>query len=177
MAVIGQRATRFHLLLVTGVALMGLGILVLIGAGLFGDDTYTRDMSLLGGIITAPLWIPGILAAVDTASVLRGRRVSVRRAVVWSLGALVLGSVIAASSGQIEVISSLLTEPGRVGFDWPTITLVTADGMGAQFLRMDQAGFWLPLVAIVLGTLSLAAALFDRSGATRPSHLNSTAQS
>ncbi len=163
MRVIGRTATRVHFVLVLAIALTGLGIIALVAAEFMSPDSYTRDLAILATIITAPIWVVGIAAAIDAASVLRGRKVSVRRALFWAVGAILGGVLLAASFGQVDLIVGLLTAPATVGFQWPAFNIA----MGSRSLYVDRPAFWMPLVALLLGSASLVATVVDQRTAGR----------
>ncbi|HVM30911.1 MAG TPA: hypothetical protein VM305_09130 [Candidatus Limnocylindrales bacterium] len=129
----GRLARRMHLLLVCVVALFGSGILVfLLGIRLLSADSYSGDMAILALAFTSPFWGLGLIAAIDAYSVLRGRPVKVARAAAWSL---------------LMLLSGILL--GHV--------------MGLWYLRapVNDAGFWLPLIALALGLASMTALLIE----------------
>ena len=160
---VGVTATRIHLLLVAAFAFTGLVLLAIIGVTMLSSDAYSRDMGLLGAIITAPIWLVGIVATVDAVSVLRGRPVSRRRALSWALVAIAGAGVLAWSSGQLALLVAMVSEPHRVGVDWPAVMLVTPDGLGVQYLYADQPAFWVPLIALPVAIASIAAVGLDRT--------------
>jgi hypothetical protein len=164
---LGRTGVRFHFALVLAVALTGVGLLLMITLAMFGEDAYSRDMAVLALVITTPLWLLGLVAAVDAVSVLRGRRISRIRALVWALVALAGGALLAVSSGQASLVATMLARPDLVGFDWPAFRLITADLMGVNYLYVDQPGFWLPPAALVLGSASLIAVVLDGRGEHR----------
>lgn len=169
---LGPRATRLHLATVLLLALVGIGLLAVIAVGLLGPDAYSRDMALLGGVITAPVWLIGVVAGVDAWSVLRGRPVSRVRAGAWALLATGGAVVLAASFGLTALAGALLASPHLVGSEWPVIWISTPDGMGSQFLYADRPEFWAPLAVLPLGIASLVAVVLDvrgrPMGAARP---------
>ncbi len=168
-ATLGPRAAPLHLLLVSAVALTGLGLLLMVVNEMaFGPDPYSRDMAILGLIIFAPMWLFGLVAAFEAVSVLRGRRVTRRAALGWALLILAGGTLLAVTGGQATLLANLITRPDLVALDWPALVLITPDNMGSSYLYVDQPRFWLPIAAIVLSLASLAALAGDVYGDRRP---------
>src|SRR5215218_5465796 len=104
---LGLRASGVHLLLVTAVGITGLGLLLVILLGAVRGNQYSRDMALLAGALTAPVWVIGIAAAIDAVRTFRGRPVSRRRALAWALLATVGGLLLAYSFGHFSVLAAL----------------------------------------------------------------------
>ncbi len=137
-AIVGPLAKRLHLLLMIVVVLCGLPVLLLIAAVMVSsDDYYSRDMGILALIITAPLWIPGLIAAAELIRAMRGRPVSVARAGVWALAT----TVGAATFAYVL---------GRDNFT------------GAGFMPLDQPTLLLPIAVLGLGVASLIAVWRER---------------
>jgi membrane protease YdiL (CAAX protease family) len=151
---LGRNAARFHLLLVLAVALTGAAVLLMVGALTLGGDEYQRGLALLGLVLTAPLWLPGLIATIEVVSVLRGRRVNRRRALAWALAAIAGGALLAMVGGQATLAATLITRPDLVGLDGPALTLTTADGSGSHYYYPLQPTFW-------LGTASFASVVLD----------------
>jgi hypothetical protein len=160
--VLSSASTRLHLLLVGAVAAAGITFLALgLGTMAFSADPYSRDMGLLGLIITAPLWLLGIGAAVDALSVLRSRPVTRARGLAWALVVGIGGMLLAVSSGALEIVVLMITDPGRVYLDLPVVAVNTIDG-GTNYYYLDSPLFWLPVAGIILGGMSLIAQATDR---------------
>ncbi|CAN5763341.1 hypothetical protein BH23CHL7_BH23CHL7_04800 [soil metagenome] len=157
----GKIATRLYLVLLGAVALAGAGVLLMLG---WARLTYTPadgpDLIPLALIFTAPVWVLGIIAAVEIGAVARGRQVRTSRALAWGALALGGGLVLASMGGQVALLGALLMQPQRVGLDWPAVYLNSAEG-GVQYHYLDNANFWVPILAIVLGALVVAAVLLD----------------
>jgi hypothetical protein len=157
----GKTATRLYLALLGAVALTGAVVLVVLA---WARLTYTPadgpDFTPLVLIFTAPVWVLGIIAAVELGAIARGRQVRTSRALAW--GALILGGglVLASMGGQLTLLATLLTQPQRVGLDWPALYLNTAEG-GVMYHYPIRAEFWVPVLAIVLGAIVVAAVLLD----------------
>src|SRR5215203_5102150 len=114
---IGLRASRVHLLLVTALGITGLGLLVVILLGGLGGNQYSRDMALLAGVLTAPVWLIGIAAAIDAVRTFRGRPVSGRRALAWAVLATIGGALLAYSFGHLSVLAALFGASGALALE------------------------------------------------------------
>ncbi len=159
--IVGRTATRLHLLLVLAVALTGVAVLLMVGALTLGEDEYERGLAGLALVLTAPLWLAGLVATIEVVSVLRGGRVNRRRALAWALAAIAGGALLAMVGGQATLAATLITRPDLVGLDGPALTLTTADGSSSHYYYPLQPTFWLPVVALVLGTASFASVVLD----------------
>ncbi len=158
---LSRDAARFHFLLVLAVALTGVAVLLKVGALTLGGDEYQRGLALLGLVLTAPLWLAGLVATIEVVSVLRGRRVNRRRALAWALAAIAGGALMAMVGGQATLAATLITRPDLVGLDGPALTLTTADGSGSHYYYPLEPTFWLPVAPLVLGTASFASVVLD----------------
>ena len=158
---IGRRATRVHLLLVAALGITGLGMLLVILLAGVGPDQFSRGIALFAAVLTAPLWLMGIAAAIDAVRTFRGRPVSPRRALAWALLATGGGVLLAYSFGHFSVLAALFGVSGGLALAWPAIAVVSSDGMSQYFYPTDPF-FWIPIIGIVLGGASLVVQMTDR---------------
>jgi hypothetical protein len=161
-AALGRTATRIHLVLMIVVATAGMVLLVTtVSAMLLTDDQYSRDMGLLGLVLTAPLWIVGLAAGVDAVLVLRRRPVARLRALLWALLVVVGSAFVGLMGGLFGALLTLAAQPGRVHLEWPELAVPFGDG-GVHYYYLDSPMLWLPVVGVLLGAVSLVAQVRDR---------------
>ncbi len=154
-------AARFHFLLVLAVALTGGAVLLMVGAATLGGDEYQRGMAGLVLVLTAPLWLPGLVATIEVVSVLRGCRATPRRTLAWAFAAIAGGALLAVLGGQATLATTLITRPDLVGLGGQALTLTTADGSGSHYYYPLEPAFWLPVAALVLGVASFVSVVLD----------------
>ena len=149
---VGRDARLMHLLLVSALALPAVAILLMVLMAIPRD---TERLWLLVIIISAPIWIIGIVAAVEAVRVARGRSVSGRRAAFFALVGVVGGIVLAWTQGVFAFVGTLVDRPGDVDLGWPVSIIRTPDRSGADYFHLDSSGIWVGVAWVVLGTASL----------------------
>ena len=90
----------------------------------------TEQLWLLVLIFSAPIWLIGIVAAMEAVRVARGRRVSPRRAAAFALTGVVGGIVLAWTHGVFAFLATLVDRPGDVGLGWPVSIIRTPAAAG-----------------------------------------------
>jgi hypothetical protein len=158
---IGRDARAMHLLLTSALALPGAGILLVALLAIPGD---TEQRWLLVVIFGAPIWLVGIVAAIEAIRVARGRPVSARRAAAFALVGVVGGTVLAWTQGVFAFLGTLVDRPGDVDLGWPISIIRTRDGTGADYVHLDAAGIWVAVAWVILGVASLLALARDHRG-------------
>jgi len=158
---IGRTATRLHLLLVLAMAAPAVIILTLIVAeAIQANDPHA--FWVLGLIITAPVWMLGLVAVAEAVRVLRGGGVTTRRGLIYAFIGIAGGVLVAWTTGLVGLVQALLTRPQDVSLRWPEIFIRFADGSGGQSYPLNDAGHWISLLWLLLGIASLVAIVRTR---------------
>jgi len=174
---ISRRTVGLYLVILATAAVPALLILALVGFALVMVSGHSRDDALLGLIISAPVWLAGLLAAVVMVTVLRGRRPRLTEVTAVSLAALAGGAALFVAQGSLDLLVALVGRPQDVDLGWPIVTLWYADRTGAVYHRLDAAGLWLSLMWLVLGGAGVATAWSDwrRPPSGDPTRIGATA--
>jgi hypothetical protein len=146
--------TRLHMFIALAFAVPGIGILLYLLAAMVMDP---ESLAILALLLSAPIWLAGLVAAAESVRLLRGGAVTRRRALVWACAALIGGFVLAHFTGLLRLAIALLARPGDVGLGWPATTLI--ENGATYYLHLDQPAPWLALLWIVLGGVALLAAV------------------
>lgn len=144
-ATIGRDARVMHLGLLVALALPAVGILLTVLLAIPRD---TEQLWLLVVIVGAPIWLVGIVAAIEAIRVARGRPVSGRRAAAFALVGVVGGTVLAWTQGVFAFLGTLVDRPGDVDLGWPISIIRTRDRSGVDYVHLDAIGIWVAVAWI-----------------------------